>query len=89
MSIISGTANWMGDTDNPKKKVKAPVVKKESEFTDAKKLKLLANLLTKTNELEASVNEAYGMWPTSEMSTIGTLISSIKFNIKKVKPTKE
>jgi len=89
MSIISGTANWMSDNDKPKKKTKEPVVKKEPEFNDTKKLKIVESLLKKVAALESEVTETYKVWPTSEMSTIDTLISSIKFNIKKIKPTKE
>lgn len=89
MSIISGTANWMSDTDKPKTKKKEAPVKKEPEFTDAKKLKIVESLLKKVAVLETEVDETYKIWPTSEMSTIGTLINSIKFNIKKIKPVKE
>lgn len=89
MSILSGTANWMSDNDTPKKKEKTPVVKKEPEFTDTKKLKVIESLLKKTMTLESEVADVYKVWPTSEMSTIASLIGSIKFNIKKIKPTKE
>lgn len=89
MSIISGTANWMSDTDKPKTKKKEPVAKKEPEFTDSKKLKIVQSLLKKVAELESEVDEVYKIWPTSEMSTISTLVDSIRFNIKKIKPVKE
>jgi len=86
MSIISGKANWLSENDKPTKK---DSVKKEPEFTDSKKLKVVESLLKKTAALESEVAEVYKVWPTSEMSTIGTLIGSIKFNIKKIKPTNE
>jgi hypothetical protein len=86
MSIISGKANWLSENDKPTKKES---VKKEPEFTDSKKLKVVESLLKKTAALESEVAEVYKAWPTSEMSTIGTLIGSIKFNIKKIKPTNE
>ena len=89
MSIISGTANWMSDTDTPKTKKKEPVTKKEPEFTDSKKLKIVQSLLKKVAELESEVDEVYKIWPTSEMSTISALVDSIRFNIKKIKPVKE
>ena len=86
MSIISGKPNWLSENDKPTKKES---VKKEPEFTDAKKLKVVESLLKKTAALESEVAEVYKVWPTSEMSTIGTLIGSMKFNIKKIKPTNE
>ena len=86
MSIISGKANWLSENDKPTKKES---VKKEPEFTDTKKLKVVESLLKKTIALESEVAELYKVWPTSEMSTIGTLLGSIKFNIKKIKPTNE
>ena len=89
MSRLSGTINWTGDNDTPKTKAKQTEVKKEPEFTDAKKLKMVETLLKKAMALETEVENSYKLWPTSEMSTIGTLINSIKFNIKKLKPTNE
>ena len=89
MSIISGTANWMAENDTPKKKTKEPVTKKEIELTDAKKLKIVESLLKKVAVLQSEVTETYKIWPTSEMSTIDSLINSIKFNVKKIKPTNE
>jgi hypothetical protein len=89
MSIISGTANWVSETDTPKKKTKEPVIKKEPEWDDVKKLKILESLLKKSIALESEVASVYKQWPTSEMSTVSTLISSIKFNIKKIKPVNE
>ena len=89
MSIISGTANWMSNVDTPKKKTKEPVTKKEPELTDAKKLKMVETLLKKSMALETEVESVYSQWPTSEMSTIRTLVGSVKFNIKKIKPTNE
>ena len=89
MSIVSGNPNWLSGDDNSTKKTKETSVKKEPEFTDAKKLKVIESLLKKLNVLEAEVGDVYKIWPTSEMSTIGTLIGSIKFNIKKIKPTNE
>jgi len=89
MSIISGTANWMSEDDKPKTKKKEVSVKKEPEFNDTKKLKIVESLLKKAMALETEVNETYKIWPTSEMSTVSTLVHSIKFNIKKIKPTAE
>ena len=89
MSRLSGKINWTGDNDTPKIKGKEPVEKKEPEFTDAKKLKMVETLLKKAMVLETEVDNAYKLWPTSEMSTIGTLINSIKFYIKKLKPINE
>lgn len=89
MSIISGTANWMSDTNKPKTKKKEAPVKKEPEFTDAKKLKIVESLLKKVAALESEADETYKIWPTSEMSSVLTLVHSIRFNIKKIKPVKE
>ncbi len=86
MSIISGKANWLSENDKP---IKKESVKKESELSYAKKLKVVESLIKKTMALESEVAEVYKVWPTSEMSTIGTLLGSIKFNIKKIKPTNE
>jgi beta-galactosidase/beta-glucuronidase len=86
MSIISGKANWLSENDKPTKKEQ---IKKEAEFTEAKKLKVVESLLKKLSVLESEVVETYKVWPTSELSSVISLINSARFNIKKIKPVKE
>jgi beta-galactosidase/beta-glucuronidase len=86
MSIISGKANWLSENDKPTKKEQ---IKKEPEFTEAKKLKVVESLLKKLSVLESEVVETYKVWPTSELSSVISLINSARFNIKKIKPVKE
>lgn len=81
--MIKGTANWLGTSPEQKE------VKKQSILTDTKKIKILESLSKKIVALESEVVSTYGVWPTSEMSTISISVDYIKHTIKKLKPVKE